>query len=342
MRTGKVVHVVVPEGVDDPTTPSGGNVYDRRLCEELTRSGWTVGEHAATDTLTGVLAGLPDGAVTLVDGLVAVAAPDELVREAHRLRIVVLLHMPFGERDAEARAAEGRVLSVAAAVVTTSEWSRGWVLEHYGLRSSAVHVAAPGVDPADLASTSEAGARLLCVAAVTRDKGHDVLLAALAEVADLPWRLTCVGSLSRDRELAERMQRRTTTLGIADRVTWTGPLSRDELDKAYAAADVLVSATLAESWGMVVTESLARGIPVLATEVGGLSEALGTSQSGARPGVLVQAGDVSAMSDVLREWLESDVLRSDLRAAARSRRTTLAGWPVTAAKVAAVLEEVAR
>ena len=44
-----------------------------------------------------------------------------------------------------------------------------------------------------------------------------------------------------------------------------GALAGEELDKAYAAADVLVLATRAESWGMVVTESLARGLPVLAT-----------------------------------------------------------------------------
>lgn len=342
MRNAKVVHVVVPEGVDDPTTPSGGNVYDRRLCEELTRSGWTVREDAVTSPLAGVLRGLPDDAVTLVDGLVVIPAPEELVREAHRLRVVVLLHLPFGERDAGDRAAEGRMLSAAAAVVTTSEWSRGWVIDHYRLPPSAVHVATPGVDPADVSAPSDAGARLLCVAAVTRDKGHDVLLASLADVADLPWRLTCVGSSSRERDLAERVQRRATALGIADRVTWTGALSRDELDEAYAAADALVSATRAESWGMVVTEALARGIPVLATEVGGLSEALGTSPSGARPGRLVPAGDVTALSAMLRGWLQSEALRRELRVAARARRTTLAGWPVTAGRVAAVLEEVAR
>src|SRR5947208_1868542 len=57
MSTGpKRIRVVVPEGVDDPTTPSGGNVYDRRLCEELTRSGWAVEELAVAVPATGALA----------------------------------------------------------------------------------------------------------------------------------------------------------------------------------------------------------------------------------------------------------------------------------------------
>lgn len=338
MRT---MHVVVPEGIDDPTKPSGGNVYDRRLCQELARSGWAVEEHEVTYTLAGVLAGLPNGAVVLVDGLVSVAAPHDVLDEADRLRIVVLLHMPFGERDVEARFLECLVLTAATAVVTTGEWSRQWVLEHYALRPERVHVAEPGVDPADLAPGSEAGRELLCVAAVTADKGHAVLLAALAEVADQPWRLTCVGSLDRDRELAERLQRHAVELGIADRVTRTGALVGAKLDQAYAAADVLVLATRAESWGMVVGEALARGLPVLATGVGGLPEAMGSSPDGRGPGLLVPADDASALADVLRRWLSDSALRHDLRTAARARRTTQTGWPVTAERVARVLAEVA-
>jgi hypothetical protein len=46
LRRGPVraVHVAVPEGMDDPADPSGGNSYDRRICGELTASGWDVRE----------------------------------------------------------------------------------------------------------------------------------------------------------------------------------------------------------------------------------------------------------------------------------------------------------
>ena len=40
------VHVIVPEGIDDPGRPSGGNVYDRRVCDGLASLGWTVHEHS--------------------------------------------------------------------------------------------------------------------------------------------------------------------------------------------------------------------------------------------------------------------------------------------------------
>ena len=90
-------------------------------------------------------------------------------------------------------------------MVTTSEWTRRRLGELYGL---AAHVAEPGVDPAGLAPGTAAGDALLCVAAVTPGKGHDVLLDGLATATDLSWRCACVGSLDRDPAFAERVRRR--------------------------------------------------------------------------------------------------------------------------------------
>ena len=81
---------------------------------------------------------------------------------------------------------------------------------------------------------------------------------------------------------------------------------------------------------------------MLATHVGGLSEALGTTPQGSWPVVLVPAGDASAMAGWVRSWLEDSSLRDDLRGAARSRRTTLTRWSRTAEKIATVLREVSR
>jgi glycosyltransferase involved in cell wall biosynthesis len=70
----------------------------------------------------------------------------------------------------------------------------------------------------------------------------------------------------------------------------------DDLAHAYAAADVLVLASRTETYGMVVTEALARGLPVIATAVGGLPEALGQASDGRRPGLLVPPEDSFALA----------------------------------------------
>ena len=92
---------------------------------------------------------------------------------------------------------------------------------------------------------------------------------------------------------------------------------------------------------MVVTEALARGIPVLATAVTGLPEALGRAPDGSLPGMLVEPGDPAALAGALRRWLGEAGLRRRLRRSAGDRRTTLAGWADTAEHVSRVLRSVA-
>ncbi len=336
------VHVVVPEGIDDPARPSGGNHYDRRVCLGLAALGWTVHEHptpgdwprpaaGALTEMRGVLGRLPDGALVLLDGLIASAAPQVLLPEAHRLRLGVLVHMPLD--DARERA----VLSAASAVVTTSAWTRRWLLERYALCPDVVHVAEPGVDACGLAVGTPAGAELLCVAAVTPGKGHDVLLDALALLGDLRMRCVCVGSLSRDPVFVARLRHRIRDDGLADRVCFTGARTGADLDAAYAAADVLVLASRAETYAMVVTEALAHGLPVIATQVGGLPETLGHASDGRRPGTLVPPDDPRALAEALRGWLSDAALRAALRGAARDRRAGLTGWTDTTDRIARVL-----
>ncbi|HEX6743977.1 MAG TPA: glycosyltransferase family 4 protein [Solirubrobacteraceae bacterium] len=352
------VHVVVPDGIDDPARPSGGNLYDRRVCRELAALGWAVHEHpipgawprasaAGHAALARAVAGIPDGAVVLLDGLIASAGPEALVPQAGRLAQVVLVHMPLGHRPPDGQAAavrerERAVLSAAAAVVTTSAWARGRLGELYALPADRVHVAEPGVDAAGLAPGTAAGDALLCVAAVTPDKGHDVLLGALATATDLSWRCACVGSLDRDAAFADGVRRATREHGLGDRVRFAGARTGADLDRAYAAADLLVLASRAETYGMVVTEALARGLPVLAAEVGGVTEALGHAKDRTRPGLLVAPGDPAALGAALRAWLGDAELRGRLRRAARERRASLRGWPATTSVLAGVLAGAAR
>ena len=349
------VHVVIPDGIDDPARPSGGNTYDRQICRGLRSLGWSVHEHAVAGrwprpeassmaALAAVVERIDDDAVVLLDGLIASTAPEVLVPQAHRLRLVVLLHMPLGHRPADRHApgAERAVLSAAAAVVTTSGWTRQLVLELYQLAAERVHVAEPGVDAADLAAGTAAGGELLCVAAVSFDKGQDLLLDALATISDLSWNCVCVGSLERDPAFVRDLRRRSLNSGLDGRVRFPGPRTGPDLDHSYAAADLIVLASRAETYGMVVTEALARGLPVVAAEVGGVTAALGHGANGTRPGMLVAPDNRVALSGALRTWLADPKLRGRLRRAARERRDSLPGWSTTTSAIASVLAAVSR
>lgn len=343
------VHVILPGDIDDPAAPSGGNTYDRHVCRGLAGLGWAVHEHpvagawprpapVARAALARVLAGLPDHAIVLLDGLVASAVPEVLAPEAQRLRLVALVHMPLGDVHPNDRPREWLALSCATAVIVTSDWARRRLIELYAVPADRVHVAVPGAQPGPVARGSDTGSRLLCVAAVTPLKGHDLLTRALAGIGDLPWSCLCVGALDKDPGFVERLRRQTAAYGLADRVRFCGPRTGADLDAAYAAADLLVLPSRSETYGMVVTEALARGLPVVTAAAKGLPEALGRAPDGSLPGVLVPPDDPPALAGALRRWLGDPDLRRRLRRAARARRATLTGWSETSGLISAVLD----
>jgi glycosyltransferase involved in cell wall biosynthesis len=349
------VHFVVPAGIDDLSRPSGGNAYDRRIVRGLAAAGWTVHVHEVPGSwpipdpqslraLASAVRGISDGALVLLDGLVASTAPEVLTREARRLRLVVLVHMPlgYGATRGSAREREAAVLSAAASVLTTSAWTRQALLQLYSLPADRVYVAEPGVDSAELARGTATAGALLSVAAVIPGKGHDVLLEALAPLTSLCWQCQCVGSLERDPAFVERLRRRVLDGGMDGRVSFAGQQAEADLARSYSKADVLVLPSRSETYGMVITEALARGLPVLAAEVGGVPEAMGQGADGTQPGLLVPPDNPSALRNAIRSWLEDARLRRRLRTAALERRASLANWSMTISAVAEALEGAER
>ena len=346
MTPGRL-HVVLPDGYADPGRPSGGNGYDRRACAGLAGLGWDVrvatvagswpaGDH---DALTRVLTAIPDGETVLIDGLIASPSAAALLPHAHRLRLTVLLHMPLataGPYEAGLLRSERVVLGAARGVVVTSAWTREQVLDRFALPAGRVHVARPGVEPARLSPMGD-GRRLLCVGAVAPHKCQDLLVDALAGLPDGAWECTFAGPLDRAPAYAARLRSRMDALGLGARIHLPGTLTGAALDRAYASADLLVVPSRTETYGMVVTEALARGVPVLTSTAGGLPEALGHAPDGARPGLLVPPDDPPALTAALAQWLRDASLRHRLRTAAVARRPTLAGWDATAAALAAAL-----
>jgi glycosyltransferase involved in cell wall biosynthesis len=334
------VHLVLPSEYDDEERPSGGNAYDRRLVRGLRARGWDVrvrtvgGSWPAADARLDEAVGreldaVPDGAVVIIDALVVAAAPAALVRDADRLRLVVLAHVADGLPQC--------ALAAASRVVCPSEWVRRRLLARHSLAPDRVVVAAPGVEAAPVAPGSPSGGELLCVGALTAVKGQDVLIAALGAVAGRDWNCVLVGPLDRDPAFVAGLHARLVDRGLAGRIEFAGVRRGPALARSYAGADLLVVPSRSESYGMVVTEALARGVPVLASATGGVREALGRDGQGRRPGRLVAPDDPLALAAGLDDWLTDAGLRHELRAAALARRSGLPTWEATINTVAEVV-----
>lgn len=345
-----VITFVLPDDVDDMTVPSGGNVYDRRMCHALTvreiaiAGSWPKPDDATRTELAHALAGLDDGSVVVLDGLVACGVPEVLVPEAGRLRLVVLVHLPLADETGLARdvaadldARERETLHAASAVIATSPWAARRLIEHHSLDANRVHAVAPGTDPAPLAPGTDGRSRLLCVAAATRRKGLDLLVEALGDVRDLSFTCDFVGSMRRDPAYVDLLRGLIERRGLSGRVSLAGPRIGADLEATYAAADLVVLPSHTETYGMVLAEALARGIPVLATRSGAIPETVGLAPDGTVPGILTSKWD---LADALRRFLTEPGLREQIRTAAQARRATLPTWDQAAQQLAGVLAQV--
>ncbi len=351
--TATTVHFAIPGALD---TPTGGYHYDRRVIDGLRARGWTVvvlpldpsfpspTAQALADAQRR-FAAIDDDALVLVDGLAFGAMPGLAALHAQRLRWLALVHHPLAMETglAPARAAalhdsERRALGCARRVLVTGEFGARCLVP-LGVARDRIDIAPPGTEPAPLATGSgRPGAPvLLCVATLSARKGHLLLLQALARLRERPWTLVCAGSTTLDPDTAQAVQAAATALGLDDRVQFTGALDAGAVAALYARADLFVSASLFEGWGMALAEALARGLPVVATDTGAAAELVGSDA-----GRVVPAGDGEALFDALAAMLGDLQLRERCAAGARRVRDRLTGWGDTADAVAASLRRALR
>ncbi|MGK7295696.1 MAG: glycosyltransferase family 4 protein [Candidatus Wenzhouxiangella sp. M2_3B_020] len=345
--------LVVP---GDPDQPTGGYRYDARIADELRSLGWSIdviglpgrfpdADDEARAALDDVLSLRSEGATVVVDGLALGGLPDVAERHARRLDLVALVHHPLADEsglseDASARflALERRALAACRRVVTTSRFTAARLAAAMDVPASRLRVVEPGVEPAPAATDPRRAAeerpqRLLCVGSLVPRKAQDVLVDALAPLAERDWSLELVGDAGRDPAYAEALRENVESRGLGDRVRFAGVRMPEQLDADYGRADVLVVPSRYEGYGMVVTEALARGLPLIATDGGALADTVPDDCA-----LRVPVGDRVALTDALETWLTEPALRARLVAAALERRERLDDWPAAGRGFAAALE----
>jgi glycosyltransferase involved in cell wall biosynthesis len=328
----------------DPATRTGGYLYDARLIAAWQRGGvavrvlhWGAGfpfpsqqERAAAEAS---LAALPDGMPVLVDGLAGGVLAEEIARQARRLRIVALVHHPLAlesgltvaRREALA-ASERTVLGCVWRVVVTSRHTATSLQRDWGVAAERIVVALPGTEVGAVPHRAAGTTRLLSVGAVVPRKGHDVLVAALAQIAGLRWHCTIVGSITRDVDWVRAVRAQVVARGLAGRVTFRGEV--DHLAPLYARADIFVLPSWHEGYGMAFAEALAAGLPIVGSTAGALPEVVPGSA-----GVLVPPGDAASLARALAQLIRSQRRRSMMADAARRGGQRLPRWDETAATV---------
>jgi glycosyltransferase involved in cell wall biosynthesis len=179
------------------------------------------------------------------------------------------------------------------------------------------------------ARTFDAGApkrpmRILCVGRLVEHKGHEVLLEAVSMMpGNISWLLTIVGDGPLKKDLADYCRAKN----LQDRVSMYSEMTESDLASEYEKASVFVLPSLevmegVEGFGIVLLEAMAHGVPIIASFVGGVSEVL----DGGSCGILVEAGNSTALAHALLKLDKDKAERARLIANAYERVRTMYAW----------------
>ncbi len=360
------LHFVVPGPLDQRT---GGYLYGARMVERLKTLGWRIRVHnlggtfpdpdpTARRSLATTLDSIPRQADVLIDGLAMGAIPEPIEAHTERLRILSLVHHPLADEtglDERTRTRfaelESRALAACAGTIVTSRFTADRLAAVFGISPNRIRIAVPGTDPAPLARGPGPGEppRVLSVGSVTPRKGHDVLVRALDAIRDLPWSCICGGSLERAPGYSRSVRAEVRRAGLSGRIRFLGELGETALEDEYAAASLFVLPSHYEGYGMVLTEALARGLPIVSTTGGAIPYTVPQDA-----GVLVAPGDPPALASALAELLSNEEAaspahdsrgaerRARLEASARRHARKLPDWSEAARGLAHAISELTR
>lgn len=214
------------------------------------------------------------------------------------------------------RAARRLSYPLAAAVVVQTGAIAQWSRARFG---ASVHVLP---NPVRLASwpgaprPPRAKKQIVAAGRLVRQKGFDVLIASFAELATAypDWSLVMYGE-GGEREALEAEARR---FSLGERIALPG--IRKDMGAAFAAADLFVLPSRYEGYPNVLIEALASGCAVIATDCPGATAEI---LEGGKYGVLVEPGNVAALTAQLEHLMADEALRQQLAAQAREAVSTL-------------------
>lgn len=275
-----------------------------------------------------ILDGLVFGAIDPA-GLATVPAP-----------VIAMIHHPLGfetglsaDRATYLKANEATALAHAAHIIVPSPHTAAILIRDFGADPTKITIALPGFTRPILNPQPTDPPLILSVGLLAERKGHDVLIKALAAIQDLAWQAEIVGK-THDPATAGTLQNMIDDLGLSDRIKLTGELAEPALDNRYSAATIFALATRYEGYGMVLSEAMQYGLPIVSCDVGAVPDTIGDA------GLLVPVDDPAAFGAALRRLLTKPQDRAHFCDLSRQKAAQLPEWADTAQRFADVISQL--
>ena len=255
--------------------------------------------------------------------------------------LVVTPHSDAGRPTWAKRLFDGLVPSLtlkrAHRVISVSQ-HEAYHLRRLGVRADKIRVVPNGVNLSEFAGLAEArrpadSVTGLFVGRIDPDqKGLVTLVRSIALLPHaVPIQIRLVGEDWGGTVLLKALAER---LGISNRIVFVGKLERRALISEYAKADFLVLPSLFEPFGIVLLEAMAAGLPVIASNVGGIPEVVADGDSG----VLVEPGNPGALADAILRLCQDERRRREMGRDGKVRASRYA-WESVTPQIHAVYQQ---
>jgi len=221
-------------------------------------------------------------------------------------------------------------------IIVNSSATGQWVKQH-GVEDNKIYIVYPILKYEQEKIPGKSTAyhqpiNLLCVSHLRKNKGQEYLLDALARMNRNDVRLKLVGMI-KEPEYFNYLIEKIDKNNLKDIVTIQGYCEADELENIYRDADIFVFPTLKEGFGMVLIEAMSFGLPIIASNVGGITDIIEDGVNG----VLIEPASADAIASALTRMMTDKGYSATLGKNAFNKYQGLPLWPETFRKLNNVL-----
>lgn len=271
-----MIRFLIPEPKD---RRSGGTLYDLQMVDALLEKGCDVKTDWVSENkgIQNLLTDLDKDDLLIIDGLVF----HQNYKDSSLLdgfEKIYLTHLPFwlepGIDAGESKKRKFREVSFmlrCKRVITTSSFIQNRIIE-CGISEAKTIVINPKIIDQSLQKQNykKMPEELLVVGAVHFGKGLDLLIEALGHLDQNDWKLKIAGIFDSDDGYFKRLNQAIGRHNLASKIEFLGECNPNKIIELYQNSDLLIHPSRFESYGMVISEAIRHGLPVIASDAGAL------------------------------------------------------------------------
>ena len=255
-------------------------------------------------------------------------------RHIRKMKIVAIVHLlrwvaMEGSWQAPLTKLLEKLMLTSAHLIIANSKDTKVKLESMGFHRQAIEVVHPGFDiPYHTPSTEpphQNGIKILFVGNLLPGKGVEFLLEAIHHLKSAGATLDVVGDEGVAPGYSRRLKEMVAHGELKEKVRFRGRVAWEVIGDFYSGADIFVLPSRYEAYGTVLAEAMSFGLPIVATNVGGIPEIVAHGKNG----LLVPPGDARSLAAAINKFVLSASLREEFSKASYERSTELNSWEDT-------------